>query len=48
MPKRTIVIKIAIMHGKEKFAKIKVVVVISLLKQQIYAIFCQDMQVQTD
>ena len=31
------------MHGKGEFAKIKSSFVISPLKQQIHAIFCQDL-----
>ena len=41
--KRIIFQKIAIMHGKGEFAKIKSSFVISPLKQQIHAIFCQDL-----
>ena len=34
------------MHGKEDLQKLRVVFVISLLKQQVYAIFCLDLQIK--
>ena len=43
---RIIFKKIAIMHGKEDLQKLRVVFVISLLKQQVYAIFCLDLQIK--
>ena len=33
---------------KENLQKLRVVFVISLWKHQIYAIFCQDLQIQMD
>ena len=46
--KRIIFKKIAIMHGKGEFAKIKGSICNIPLKQQIFAVFCQDLQIETD
>ena len=48
---KRMILKKEIMHGKGKFTKINeltVVFVTSPLKQQIFGIFWQDLQIQTD
>ena len=48
LSRRIVFKKIAIMHGKGEYAKIKDSICHIPIEQHIFAIFCQDLQIQMD